>query len=77
MLVENMNQVLLPAKRGKYAVQFNAVNLNWPVEIVATAEASRPGNHGNSRSTLPYTRGGGFLYLIPIAKKAMYGGDPS
>ena len=72
MLV-NMNQVLLPAKRGKYAVGlFNAVNLELARGIIAAAEASRsPVIMGTAEVLLPY----GPLeevsyYLIPMAKKA-------
>lgn len=72
MLV-NMNQVLLPAKRGKYAVGlFNAVNLELARGIIAAAEASRsPVIMGTAEVLFPY----GPLeevsyYLIPMAKKA-------
>ena len=72
MLV-NMNQVLLPAKRGKYAVGlFNAVNLELARGIIAAAEVSRsPVIMGTAEVLLPY----GPLeevsyYLIPMAKKA-------
>ena len=41
MLV-NMNDVLIPAKRGKYAVGlFNAVNLELARGIIAAAECSQ------------------------------------
>lgn len=72
MLV-NMNQVLLPAKRQKYAVGlFNAVNLELARGIIAAAEASRsPVIMGTAEVLFPY----GPLeevsyYLIPMAKKA-------
>lgn len=72
MLV-NMNQVLLPAKRGKYAVGlFNAVNLELARGIIAAAESSQsPVIMGTAEVLLPY----GPLeevsyYLIPMAKKA-------
>lgn len=72
MLV-NMNQVLLPAKRGKYAVGlFNAVNLELARGIIAAAESTRsPVIMGTAEVLLPY----GPLeevsyYLIPMAKKA-------
>lgn len=72
MLV-NMNQVLLPAKRQKYAVGlFNAVNLELARGIIAAAESSRsPVIMGTAEVLFPY----GPLeevsyYLIPMAKKA-------
>lgn len=72
MLV-NMNQVLLPAKRGKYAIGlFNAVNLELARGILAAAESSRsPVIMGTAEVLLPY----GPLeevsyYLIPMAKKS-------
>lgn len=72
MLV-NMNQVLLPAKRDKYAVGlFNAVNLELARGIIAAAETLRsPVIMGTAEVLLPY----GPLeevsyYLIPMAKKA-------
>ena len=72
MLV-NMNQVLLPAKKGKYAVGlFNAVNLELARGIIAAAESTQsPVIMGTAEVLLPY----GPLeevsyYLIPMAKKA-------
>ncbi|MCI5903439.1 MAG: class II fructose-bisphosphate aldolase [Blautia sp.] len=72
MLV-NMNQVLLPAKGGKYAVGlFNAVNLELARGIIAAAEATQsPVIMGTAEVLLPY----GPLeevsyYLLPMAKKA-------
>lgn len=72
MLV-NMNQVLLPAKKGKYAVGlFNAVNLELARGIIAAAETTQsPVIMGTAEVLLPY----GPLdevsyYLIPMAKKA-------
>lgn len=72
MLV-NMNQVLLPAKKGKYAVGlFNAVNLELARGIIAAAESTHsPVIMGTAEVLLPY----GPLeevsyYLIPMAKKA-------
>ena len=53
MLV-NMNDVLYPAKKGKYAVGlFNAVNLELALGIIAAAE--------NSQSPVIRTTGRGFL----------------
>ena len=72
MLV-NMNEVLKPAQKGKYAVGlFNAVNLELARGIIAAAEQSRsPVIMGTAEVLLPY----GPLdevsyYLIPMAKKA-------
>ena len=72
MLV-NLNEVLLPAKKGKYAVGlFNAVNLELARGIINAAEcAQSPVIMGTAEVLLPY----GPLeevsyYLIPMAKKA-------
>ncbi len=72
MLV-NMNDVLRPAKKNRYAVGlFNAVNLELARGIIAAAESSRsPVIMGTAEVLLPY----GPLeevsyYLIPMAKKA-------
>ncbi|MBQ3124662.1 MAG: class II fructose-bisphosphate aldolase [Clostridia bacterium] len=72
MLV-NMNEVLRPAKKNRYAVGlFNAVNLELARGIIAAAESSRsPVIMGTAEILLPY----GPLeevsyYLIPMAKKA-------
>lgn len=72
MLV-NMNDVLKPAQKGKYAVGlFNAVNLELARGIIAAAEQTRsPIIMGTAEVLLPY----GPLeevsyYLIPMAKKA-------
>lgn len=72
MLV-NMNQVLLPAKKGKYAVGlFNAVNLELARGIISAAESLHsPVIMGTAEVLFPY----GPLeevsyYLLPMAKKA-------
>jgi len=72
MLV-NMNEVLKPAQKGKYAVGlFNAVNLELARGIIAAAEKTQsPVIMGTAEVLLPY----GPLeevsyYLIPMAKKA-------
>ena len=72
MLV-NMNEVLRPAKKNRYAVGlFNAVNLELARGIINAAEALRsPVIMGTAEILLPY----GPLdevsyYLIPMAKKA-------
>ncbi len=72
MLV-NMNEVLRPAKKNKYAIGlFNAVNLELARGIIAAAESTRsPVIMGTAEILLPY----GPLdevsyYLIPMAKKA-------
>ena len=72
MLV-NMNDVLKPAQKGKYAVGlFNAVNLELARGIIAAAEQTHsPVIMGTAEVLLPY----GPLeevsyYLVPMAKKA-------
>lgn len=72
MLV-NMNEVLLPARKNKYAVGlFNAVNLELARGIINAAECTQsPVIMGTAEVLLPY----GPLeevsyYLIPMAKKA-------
>lgn len=72
MLV-NMNDVLIPAKKGKYAIGlFNAVNLELARGIIAAAESTgSPVIMGTAEVLFPY----GPLeelsyYLIPMAKKA-------
>ena len=63
MLV-NMNDVLYPAKKGKYAVGlFNAVNLELARGIIAAAESSQsPVIMGTAEVR---TTGGGFLLPYP------------
>lgn len=72
MLV-NMNQVLIPAKKNRYAVGlFNAVNMELARGIIAAAQtAQSPVIMGTAEVLFPY----GPLeevsyYLIPMAKKA-------
>jgi fructose-bisphosphate aldolase class II len=72
MLV-TLNQVLLPAKKNKYAVGlFNAVNMELARGIISAAEATQsPVIMGTAEVLFPY----GPLeevsyYLIPMAKKA-------
>lgn len=72
MLV-NMNEVLIPAKKEKYAVGlFNAVNLELARGIINAAESAQsPVIMGTAEVLFPY----GPLeevsyYLIPMAKKA-------
>lgn len=72
-MLANLNQVLLPAKKGKYAVGlFNAVNMELARGILAAAESAQsPVIMGTAEVLLPY----GPLdevsyYLIPMAKKA-------
>ncbi|MBQ6895145.1 MAG: class II fructose-bisphosphate aldolase, partial [Clostridia bacterium] len=72
MLV-NLNQVLVPAKKNKYAVGlFNAVNMELARGIIAAAEKTQsPVIMGTAEVLFPY----GPLeevsyYLIPMAKKA-------
>ena len=72
MLV-NLNDVLIPAKKGKYAVGlFNAVNMELARGIIAAAEKTQsPVIMGTAEVLFPY----GPLeevsyYLLPMAKKA-------
>ena len=72
MLV-TLNEILKPAKKGKYAVGlFNAVNLELARGIIAAAEKTRsPVIMGTAEILFPY----GPLeelsyYLLPMAKKA-------
>lgn len=72
MLV-NMNEVLLPARKGKYAVGlFNAVNMELARGIIAAAESTgSPVIMGTAEVLFPY----GPLeevsyYLLPMARKA-------
>lgn len=72
MLV-NLNEALLPAKRGKYAVGlFNAVNLELARGVIAAAERTRsPVIMGTAEVLLPF----GPLeelswFLVPMAKRA-------
>lgn len=72
MLV-NMNEVLYPAKRDKYAVGlFNAVNLELARGIIEAAEStSSPIIIGTAEVLLPYGPLEELSYfLIPMAKKA-------
>ena len=70
MLV-NMNDVLYPAKKGKYAVGlFNAVNTGTGARMLQR-KFSVTGYHGNCGSTSSIrTTGRVSYYLIPMAKKA-------
>lgn len=72
-MLANLNDVLLPAKKNKYAVGlFNAVNLELARGIIAAAEESHsPVIMGTAEVLFPY----GPLeevsyYLLPMAKKA-------
>jgi len=72
MLV-NMNEVLKPAQKGKYAVGlFNAVNLELARGIIAAAEQTHsPVIVGTAEILLPYGPLDEVSYfLIPMAKKA-------
>ncbi len=53
MLV-NMNDVLYRQKRQIRSRPFNAVNLELARGIIAAAENSVTGHHGNSGNILPY-----------------------
>jgi ketose-bisphosphate aldolases len=72
-MLANLNDVLIPARKGKYAVGlFNAVNLELARGIIGAAEEKgSPVIFGTAEVLLPY----GPLeelsyYLIPMAKKA-------
>lgn len=72
-MLANLNEVLIPAKKGKYAVGlFNAVNLELARGIIEAAEKTEsPVIVGTAEVLFPY----GPLdevsyYLIPMAKKA-------
>lgn len=72
-MLANLNDVLIPAKKGKYAVGlFNAVNLELARGIISAAEGTgSPVIMGTAEVLFPY----GPLeevsyYLIPMAKKA-------
>lgn len=72
-MLANLNDVLIPARKSKYAVGlFNAVNLELARGIIAAAEATgSPVIMGTAEVLFPY----GPLeevsyYLIPMAKKA-------
>lgn len=72
-MLATLNDVLIPAKKGKYAVGlFNAVNLELARGIIAAAEKTgSPVIMGTAEVLFPY----GPLeevsyYLIPMAKKA-------
>lgn len=72
MLV-NMNDVLLPAKRGQYAVGFfNAVNMEMARAIIETAEELRsPVMVGTAEILLPAMSLEHVAeYLLPMARKA-------
>ena len=72
MLV-NMNDILIPAKNGKYGVGFfNAVNVEMARAIIETAEKMRaPVMVGTAEILLPATELNIVAdYLIPMAKKA-------
>ena len=72
MLV-NMNDILLPAKKGKYGVGFfNAVNVEMARAIIETAEELQaPVMVGTAEVLLPATELNLVAdYLIPMAKKA-------
>ncbi len=72
MLV-NMNDVLLPARKGGYAVGFfNAVNVEMARAVIETAEELHaPVMIGTAEILLPFTELNLVAdYLIPMAKKA-------
>ncbi len=72
-MLANLNEVLLPAKRGHYAVGlFNTVNLEMARAVIAAAEELRsPVIIGTAEILLPYGSLEELSYLLlPMAKKA-------
>ena len=72
-MIVNLNEVLLPARKGKYAVGlFNTVNFEMARGVIAAAEALRaPVILGTAEVLLPYAPLEELSYLlIPMAKKA-------
>ena len=72
-MLANLNEVLLPAKRGHYAVGlFNTVNLEMARAVIAAAEELRsPVIIGTAEILLPYGSLEDLSYfLLPMAKKA-------
>lgn len=72
-MLANMNDVLLPAKKGKYAIGlFNAVDLELARGIIAAAESSGSAViMGTAEVLLAYTPLEEVsYYLLPMAKKA-------
>ncbi|MCD8106099.1 MAG: class II fructose-bisphosphate aldolase [Lachnospiraceae bacterium] len=72
-MLANLNDVLLPAKKKKYAVGlFNAVNLELARGIISAAEATQsPVIMGSAEVLLPYGPLEEISYfLLPMAKKA-------
>lgn len=72
-MLANLNDVLIPAQKGRYAVGlFNAVNLELARGIIAAAEqAHSPVIFGSAEVLLPYGPLEEISYfLIPMAKKA-------
>jgi len=71
-MIVNLNEVLLPARKGKYAVGlFNTVNFEMARGVIAAAEALRaPVILGTAEVLLPYAPLEELSYfLIPMAKK--------
>ena len=72
MLV-NLNEILIPAQKGKYGVGFfNAVNVEMARAIIETAEEmNAPVIVGTAEILLPVTELVNVAdYLIPMAKRA-------
>lgn len=72
-MLANLNDVLLPARRGKYAVGlFNAVNLEMARGILSAAEKTgSPVIVGSAEVLLPYMPLEEVsYYLLPMAKRA-------
>ena len=72
-MLANLNDVLIPARKGKYAVGlFNAVNLEMARGIIAAAEETgSPVIMGTAEILLPYGPLEDLSYfLVPMAKRA-------
>ena len=72
-MLANLNDVLVPARKNKYAVGlFNAVNLEMARGIIAAAEETgSPVIMGTAEVLLPYGPLEDLSYfLIPMAKRA-------
>ncbi|MBQ8912192.1 MAG: class II fructose-bisphosphate aldolase, partial [Clostridia bacterium] len=72
-MLASLNDVLLPAQRGKYAVGlFNTVNLEMAVGVFAAAERLRaPVIVGTAEVLLPFGPLEELSYLLlPMAKRA-------
>ncbi len=72
-MIANLNEVLLPAKKGRYAVGlFNTINMEMARGVIAAAEElNAPVIIGTAEILLPYGPLEELSYLlVPMAKKA-------